>query len=614
MKKTNQILMRFVCFALLGLAISSCKHTALQDLVLPSKSQQNTEMAVATTVKYEAETGTIGGGAAVQTASAASGGKVVGALNNIGAYVRVNSVDGGSGGSVKLQVRYANGYTSTRSLSLYVNGANVKQMSFPATGSWNAFATLETTISLNAGTGNTVTLQRNSADVAAADIDYIQIAPGGYEAESGTIGGGSQVQTASAASGGKVVGALNNTGAFVRISSVGGGSGGTVTLQVGYANGYSDTRTLSLYINGVKSKQLSFPATGSWNTFSSIQTTASLNAGNSNTIAIQRDAADVAAADIDYIAVIFGGTTPATWLSGTSTIEVGNGADPAQYFSNWRGTPVQIGQTWPNTPDAWGINPAVSNSWSGFQGPMSLSYDPGPDWVDQSTGQTLTGWRNWATVANGGNDAWWTAAAKKVKALRAGKGTTYVSPFYEFNGDWMAWSVTRTTQGYADFKAGWKRVSDIWRREFPEAKLVLPAAMSRDVPAAMMPDPSTYDLGGGTLYNAWPWEANGATAIQRLEAFRQQVAAAGKPFGITEWANAANPNEAGGGGDAPGFITAMHDWMVQHAGTGAGQLVFETFFNIPGYALDHELIHWNGSAVQVSTTQPQTAARYLDLY
>ncbi|HMR82141.1 MAG TPA: carbohydrate-binding protein [Niabella sp.] len=436
-----------------------------------------------------------------------------------------------------------------------------------------------------------------------------------YEAENGTIGNGAQVQNASAASGGKVIGSLNNVGAFVRINSVNGGNGGSVTVQVRYSNGYSNTRTLSLYINGVDVKQLSFPSTGSWNSFSTIETTVSLNQGSSNTIALQRNADDQAAADIDYFSLTPGGTPPGSdWLSGTATKEVGNGADPAQYFSNWRGTPVEIGQTWPNTPDAWGINPQISNSWAGFQGPMSISYDPGPDWVNPATGQTLTGWRNWATVANGGNDAWWTAAAKKVKALRAGRGTTYISPFYEFNGDWMAWSVPRNAQGYADFKAGWKRVSDIWRREFPQAKLVLPAAMSRDVPAAMMPDPSTYDLGGGTIYNAWPWEANGATAIQRLEAFRQQVAAVGKPFGITEWANSANPNTDGGGGDAPGFITAMHNWMKQHAGTGAGQLVFETFFNIPGYVLDHELIHWNGSAVQVSTTQPQTAARYRDLF
>lgn len=76
----------------------------------------------------------------------------------------------------------------------------------------------------------------------------------------------------------------------------------------------------------------------------------------------------------------------------------------------------------------------------------------------------------------------------------------------------------------------------------------------------------------------------------------------------------ANPNEAGGGGDGLGFISAMHSWMQQHAGTGSGQLVFEAFFNIPGYPLDHELIHWNGSAVSVSTTQPQTAAKYRELF
>lgn len=302
------------------------------------------------------------------------------------------------------------------------------------------------------------------------------------------------------------------------------------------------------------------------------------------------------------------------WLSGTSTLEVGRGADPAKYFGEWRSTAVQIGQTWPNTPDVWPLHPSIANSWAGFNGPMSISYSAGIDWVDPSSGDTLKGWKDWATVANGGNDEWWTAAAQRLKAFRAGKGPTYISPFYEFNGDWMDWSVTRTTQGFADFKAGWKRVSDIWRREFPEAKLVFPAAMSRDVPTEMMPDPSTYDLGGGTIYNAWPWEADGANAIQKLEAFRQKIEEAGKPFGITEWANTANPNEPGGGGDAPGFIAAMHDWMVEHAGANAGQLVFETFFNIPGYALDFELVHWNGTSVQVSTTQPQTALKYRELY
>ena len=116
-------------------------------------------------------------------------------------------------------------------------------------------------------------------------------------------------------------------------------------------------------------------------------------------------------------------------------------------------------------------------------------------------------------------------------------------------------------------------------------------------------------------YNNWPWQSDGATAMQRIEVGRQRAADAGKPFGITEWANAANPADGGGGGDAPGFITAMHTWMAAHAGTGSGQLRYSRdFFNIPGYSADHELIHWDGTTVHVSTTQPLTAAKYQELY
>ncbi len=296
------------------------------------------------------------------------------------------------------------------------------------------------------------------------------------------------------------------------------------------------------------------------------------------------------------------------WLSGVATREDGNGPDPAKYFGDWRGAPVEIGQTWPHTPDVWGVHPSVRNSWAGFSGPMSLSFNPGPDW------KGLQGWRSYAAIARGDMDAWWRAAAQNTRTLRAGKGATYVSPFYEYNGTWMTWSVPRTSQGYADFRNAWARVAQIWRQEFPDVKLVLPAACSRDVPSAMMPAPSTYDLVGCTIYNAWPWKEDGGPTLRLLEIGRQRALAAGKPFAITEWANSANGGTGGGGGDAPGFISAMHSWMAQHAGTGPGQLVFETFFNIDGYALDHILLRWNGAGISVSGTQSRTAARYRELW
>ena len=38
------------------------------------------------------------------------------------------------------------------------------------------------------------------------------------------------------------------------------------------------------------------------------------------------------------------GSAAADWLSGTATVEDGNGADPAKYFSDWRGTPSKSGR------------------------------------------------------------------------------------------------------------------------------------------------------------------------------------------------------------------------------------------------------------------------------
>ena len=288
------------------------------------------------------------------------------------------------------------------------------------------------------------------------------------------------------------------------------------------------------------------------------------------------------------------------WLSGCATPEAGNGPDPAKYFGDWRGSPVEIGQTWPDTPDLWGINPSVGNSWAGFQGPMSLSI--------ATHGSRFKGW---AAEAGGANDAFWHAVGAQMRTLRQGKGQTFAALFYEFNGDWMTWSVGRNSTDMANFRVAFKRASDILRQEFPAVKIHLPATLNRDVPAAMTPDLSSFDLGGGTVYNAWPWSYNGDAAMGWIEAGRAQAQGWGKPIGITEWANSANPNMAGGGGDGPGFITAMHTFFNTHKGTGPGQVWYETFFNIDGYALDHMMLRTNGT---VNPSQPNTANRYRDLF
>ncbi len=379
--------------------------------------------------------------------------------------------------------------------------------------------------------------------------------------------------------------------------------GSTVTLSANASDNVGVAKVEFLVNGSVVNTDTTSPYSFAWNT-------TGRTAGSYTITARAYDAANNATTSSATTINLTSTTPPATgdWLSGVATVENGNGADPAKYFGDWRGTPIEIGQTWPHTPDVWGINPSVANSWSGWQGPISLSYTPGPDW------KGLQGWRSYAAIARGDMDAWWRAAAKQTKEFRQGKDTTYVSPFYEYNGDWMFYSVSRTTQGMADFRAAWERVAAIWRQEFPGVRMVLPAACARDVPQAMMPAQNSYDHIGCTIYNAWPWQANGGEAVRLLEVGRQRALANGKSLVITEWANSANGSVPGGGGDGPGFIQAFHSYFTQHSGTGPGQLEFETFFNIDGYDLDHILLRRNGSQVIVNPTQPQTAAKYQQLF
>jgi len=122
-----------------------------------------------------------------------------------------------------------------------------------------------------------------------------------YEAESGTIGGGATKSTYQSASGGYQVGMMDNVGAFFQVP-INVDSAGTKTIKIIYANGMTDLRYKSLYVNGIKIRQLTFPQTGGWSDYSFLNTDVTLNAGI-NTLKIQHDSSDNTATDIDYILV-----------------------------------------------------------------------------------------------------------------------------------------------------------------------------------------------------------------------------------------------------------------------------------------------------------------------
>lgn len=241
----------------------------------------------------------------------ASGG-IVGSTDG-GDWMRYDNVNLSSGYTT-FTARYARDYTGTGTVEIRLGsttGTLVGTLSAPNTGGWSTFGTASTTLTGASGTQNVYIVFPSG--FGNGDYDWFEFSGGSggsggtptvYEAESGTYGSGGQQQNASNASNGKVVGALNNLGAYSQINNVDGGSGGAATLVIRFSNGYSGNRSLSLYVNGVDVQQIVFAPTGGWNTFADTAAiTISLNAGAGNTIKLQRDSDDVYAADIDKYTV-----------------------------------------------------------------------------------------------------------------------------------------------------------------------------------------------------------------------------------------------------------------------------------------------------------------------
>jgi hypothetical protein len=120
-----------------------------------------------------------------------------------------------------------------------------------------------------------------------------------YEAESGTVGNGAIIANDSAASGGQCIQNLHLANSYFQIGNVNGGSGGSKTLHIIYAE--NGTGTITVYVNGTSAGTISCPTTGGWSTFTgNVQKTITLNSGTGNTIKIVGGSGGINA---DYITV-----------------------------------------------------------------------------------------------------------------------------------------------------------------------------------------------------------------------------------------------------------------------------------------------------------------------
>jgi hypothetical protein len=216
-------------------------------------------------------------------------------------------VDTDEGGKFLLSFRYAL-RSGDRPLDIVVNGAVVSpNTSFPATGSWDAWQLVETEVTLNPGV-NTIRAQTRgssgpnmdgmlasfagavllTSDQEAAQVSPVtsslQEYPQQYEAEDASLDPDFAVLTNHADFSGS--GFVDYVGEGAVEWVVDTDEGGKFLLSFRYALRSGD-RPLDIVVNGaVVSPNTSFPGTGSWEAWRSVETEVILNPGV-NTIRAQ---------------------------------------------------------------------------------------------------------------------------------------------------------------------------------------------------------------------------------------------------------------------------------------------------------------------------------------
>jgi hypothetical protein len=148
---------------------------ALTAVATDDGSLQTTSSVVNVTVNlpnysttYQAEDASYGGGSVFETKNAGWHGTGYINFSSSGGYVEFSNVDGGAGGDVTLEIRYALG-NSTRTGLLIVNGVS-QSITFPSLGSdWTVWSTNELTVSLGSSSTNTLRFESNGQDLANID-------------------------------------------------------------------------------------------------------------------------------------------------------------------------------------------------------------------------------------------------------------------------------------------------------------------------------------------------------------------------------------------------------------------------------------------------------------
>lgn len=122
-----------------------------------------------------------------------------------------------------------------------------------------------------------------------------------YQAENGSVGGGTVVESTNAGFNGAGYVNSPSTGGFAQINNVDGRGGGSKTLRIRFALGVATARTGRLVVNGAGTN-ITFNSTGSWSTWASQNVSVTLNNSTTNTIRFESNGQDLA--NIDQVEIL----------------------------------------------------------------------------------------------------------------------------------------------------------------------------------------------------------------------------------------------------------------------------------------------------------------------